>query len=169
MNNGRREKQAAAKQAEKMIKVRINMTSKERAELKTQAMKLDSIFQIGKASLTPSMVNAVKDALHARELVKVSVLKNCLDDPHEIAQVLAERTCSEVVQVIGKKIVLYFELEEKRKRALKRERQNRHGAKNMKKSDKVQKSFSKPDKRSAAKGKKSKTDQGTAKYLWGDK
>lgn len=168
----RREKQAAAKQAEKMIKVRINMTSKERAELKTQAMKLDSIFQIGKASLTPAMVNAVKDALHARELVKVSVLKNCLDDPHEIAQVLAERTGSEVVRVIGKKIVLYkknFELEEKRKRALKREKQNRHGAKNMKKSDKVQKSFSKPDKRSVAKGKKSKTDQGTAKYLWGDK
>ena len=52
MNSGRREKQAAAKQTEKMIKVRINMTSKERAELKTQAMKLDSIFQIGKASLT---------------------------------------------------------------------------------------------------------------------
>ena len=77
MNSGCREKQAAAKQAEKMIKVRINMTSKERAELKTQAMKLDSIFQIGKASLTPAMVNAVKDALHARELVKVSVLKNC--------------------------------------------------------------------------------------------
>ena len=172
MNSGCREKQAAAKQTEKMIKVRINMTSKERAELKTQAMKLDSIFQIGKASLTPAMVNAVKDALHARELIKVSVLKNCLDDPHEIAQVLAERTGSEVVQVIGKKIVLYkknFELEEKRKRALKREKQNRHGAKNMKKSDKVQKSFSKPDKRSAAKGKKSKTDQGTAKYLWGDK
>ena len=46
MNSGRREKQAAAKQTEKMIKVRINMTSKERAELKTQAMKLDSIFQI---------------------------------------------------------------------------------------------------------------------------
>jgi len=52
---------------------------------------------------------------------------------------------------------------------LKREKQNHHGVKNMKKSDKVQKSFSKPDKRSAAKGKKSKTDQGTAKYLWGDK
>lgn len=81
------------------------MTSKERAELKTQAMKLDSIFQIGKASLTHSMVNAVKVPLHARELVKVSVLKNCLDDRHEIAQVLAERTGSEVVQVIGKKIV----------------------------------------------------------------
>lgn len=136
-------------------------------------MKLDSIFQIGKASLTPAMVNAVKDALHARELVKVSVLKNCLDDPHEIAQVLAERTGSEVVADDRQEglfcIKKNFELEEKRKRALKREKQNRHGAKNMKKSDKVQKSFSKPDKRSAAKGKKSKTDQGTAKYLWGDK
>ena len=94
------------------------MTSKERAELKTQAMKLDSIFQIGKASLTPAMVNAVKDALHARELVKVSVLKNCLDDPHEIAQVLAERTGSEVVQVIGRKIVLYRQAKEENKRKI---------------------------------------------------
>ena len=150
----------------------MNLTSKQRAYLGSEASTMNAIFQIGKASLTPAMVNAVKDALHARELVKVSVLKNCLDDPHEIAQVLAERTGSEVVQVIGKKIVLYkknFELEEKRKRALKREKQNHHGVKNMKKSDKVQKSFSKPDKRSAAKGKKSKTDQGTAKYPWGDK
>ncbi|MCI5639778.1 MAG: YhbY family RNA-binding protein [Lachnospiraceae bacterium] len=99
------------------------MTSKERAALKTQAMKLDSIFHIGKSSLTPQMIDAVKDALRARELVKISVLKNCLDDPKEIAVVLSERTGSEVVQVIGKKIVLYkknYELEEKRKRAAKR-------------------------------------------------
>lgn len=104
------------------------MTSKERAGLKTQAMKLDSIFQVGKSSLTPQMIEAVKDALRARELVKISVLKNCLDDPHEIADVLAERTGSEVVQVIGKKIVLYkknYELEEKRKRARKREKQQK--------------------------------------------
>lgn len=99
------------------------MTSKERAALKTQAMQLDSIFQIGKSSLTPQMVEAVKDALRARELVKISVLKNCLDDPREIAEVLSERTGSEVVQVIGKKIILYkknYEREEKRKRAAKR-------------------------------------------------
>lgn len=99
------------------------MTSKERAAFKTQAMQLDSIFQIGKSSLTPQMVDAIRDALKARELIKVSVLKNCLDDPREIAQVLSERTGSEVVQVIGKKIVLYkknYELEEKRKRAAKR-------------------------------------------------
>ena len=99
------------------------MTSKERAAFKTQAMQLDSIFQIGKSSLTPQMVDAIRDALKARELIKISVLKNCLDDPREIAQVLSERTGSEVVQVIGKKIVLYkknYELEEKRKRVAKR-------------------------------------------------
>lgn len=99
------------------------MTSKERAAFKTQAMQLDSIFQIGKSSLTPQMVEAIRDALKARELIKINVLKNCLDDPREIAQVLSERTGSEVVQVIGKKIVLYkknMELEEKRKRAAKR-------------------------------------------------
>lgn len=104
------------------------MTSKERAELKTQAMKLESIFQIGKSSLTPQMIDAVKDALRARELIKVSVLKNCMDDPREIAEVLSERSGSEVVQVIGKKIVLYkknYELEEKRKRAAKREKESR--------------------------------------------
>lgn len=96
------------------------MTSKERAELKSKAMKLDSIFQIGKSSLTPQMIEAVRDAIHSRELIKLNVLKNCMDDPRELAQVIAERTGSEVVQVIGKKIVLYkknYELEEKRKRA----------------------------------------------------
>ena len=95
------------------------MTSKERAELKSQAMVLDSIFQIGKASLTPQLTDAVRDALNARELIKVSVLKNCADDPKELANLIAERTGSEVVQVIGKKIVLYkknIEKEEKKKR-----------------------------------------------------
>jgi RNA-binding protein len=92
------------------------MTSKERAELKSQAMKLDSIFQIGKSSLTPQMTEAVKNALHARELIKLSVLKNCTDDPNELARILAERTGSEVVQVIGKKIVLYKLNPEKEKK-----------------------------------------------------
>ncbi|MCH5268728.1 MAG: YhbY family RNA-binding protein [Lachnospiraceae bacterium] len=110
------------------------MTSKERAGLKAQAMKLDSIFQVGKSSLTPQMIEAVKDALRKRELVKISVLKNCLDEPHEIAEVLAERTGSEIVQVIGKKIILYkknYELEEKRKRAEKREKQQKKLKKNI--------------------------------------
>lgn len=83
------------------------MTSKERAYLKGLAMNLDPVFQVGKSSLTPELVTAVAEAFHTRELIKVAVLKNCLDDPKEIARMLSERTHSQVVQVIGKKIVLY--------------------------------------------------------------
>ena len=91
------------------------MTSKQRAYLKGLAMTMDPIFQIGKASLTPEIIDAVSEALEARELIKISVLKNCIDDPKEIAAVMAERTRSQVVQVIGKKIVLYRESKTKKK------------------------------------------------------
>ena len=91
------------------------MTTKQRAYLKGLAMNLDPIFQIGKSSLIPEITEAISEALEARELVKIHVLKNCLDDPKELAQVLAERTHSQVVQVIGKKIVLYRESKDKKK------------------------------------------------------
>ncbi len=83
------------------------MTSKQRAYLKGLAMNLDTIFSVGKESLTEGVVRAVSEALEANELVKIGVLKNCADDPKEIAAGLAEETKSEVVQVIGKKIVLF--------------------------------------------------------------
>lgn len=108
------------------------MTSKERAELKTQAMKIDSIFQIGKSSLTPQQIDAIKDALRARELIKISVLKNCLDDPKELATVISERTGSQVVQVIGKKIILYkknMEKEQKKKRIEKQQNAKKQSGK----------------------------------------
>ena len=83
------------------------MTTKQRAYLKSLAMTMDPIFQIGKNSMTPEFTAAISEALEKRELIKVSVLKNCADDPKELAQLLAERTRSQVVQVIGKKFVLY--------------------------------------------------------------
>ena len=82
------------------------MTSKQRAYLKSLAMKIDPIYNIGKGSISPELVQGVRDAL---ELIKIGVLQNCMDDPKELANVLAERTRSQVVQVIGKKIVLYKE------------------------------------------------------------
>lgn len=91
------------------------MTSKQRAYLKGLAMTIDPIFQVGKSSITPELTKAIGEALEARELIKVSVLKNCLDDPREIANVLGERTHAEVVQVIGKKIVFYRESKDKKK------------------------------------------------------
>lgn len=91
------------------------MTSKQRAYLKGLAMNIEPIFQVGKSSLTPELVDAVAESFNTRELIKISVLKNCMDDPKEIAQTIAERTRSQVVQVIGKKIVLYKESKEHKK------------------------------------------------------
>ena len=85
------------------------MTTKQRAYLKSLAMTMDPILQIGKSSMTPSLTEAVSEALNARELIKINVLQNCSDDPKELAEIIAERTHSQVVQVIGKKIVLYKE------------------------------------------------------------
>ncbi len=85
----------------------MNFTSKQRSYLKGLASTEDAIFQIGKSSITPSLVQAIDDAIEKRELIKISVLKNCMDDPHELADIIAGRTHSNVVIVIGKKIVLY--------------------------------------------------------------
>ena len=83
------------------------MTTKQRAYLKSLASNLNPAFQVGKSSLTPELTEAIGESFHNNELIKVAVLKNCMDDPREIAQMVAERTHSEVVQVIGKKFVLY--------------------------------------------------------------
>ena len=85
----------------------MELTSKQRAYLGGRANTLEPIFQIGKASLTPEMINALDEALEKRELIKVSVLKNCADDPGELADVIAERTHAGVVKVIGKKVILF--------------------------------------------------------------
>ena len=83
------------------------MNNKQRAYLSGLASKMTPILQIGKSSLTPEIITAVDEALEARELIKISVLKNCFDDPRAIAETMAERNHSQVVRVIGRKIVLY--------------------------------------------------------------
>lgn len=83
------------------------MTNKERAYLSKLASDMDPIFQIGKNSITPEFVAAISEALEKRELIKISVLKNCMDDPKELANTVAERTRASVVRVIGRKIVLF--------------------------------------------------------------
>ncbi|MBR4061165.1 MAG: ribosome assembly RNA-binding protein YhbY [Lachnospiraceae bacterium] len=91
------------------------MTSKQRAYLMSLASTLDPIFQIGKSSLTPEITSAIEECFNTHELIKINVLKNCFDDPKEMAYMLAERTKSQVVQVIGKKIVLYKENKDNKK------------------------------------------------------
>ena len=83
------------------------LTSKQRAYLKSLGSNMDAIFQIGKQGASPEVVKALDDALEARELIKISVLKNCFDDIHALTEVIASRTHSEPVQIIGHKILLY--------------------------------------------------------------
>jgi RNA-binding protein len=96
----------------------MNLTSRQRAYLKGLAMNIDPIFQIGKSSLTPEFTQAVAEALEAREIIKITILKNCADEGNALAQTLAERTHSAVVQVIGRKIVLYKPAKEEKKRKI---------------------------------------------------
>ena len=92
------------------------MTSKQRAILRSEASKLDAIFQIGKGDVNEAAIKSIKDALEARELVKISVLQNSDADPREAAEEIAEKTDSEVVGVIGRKIVLFKVSEKPEKR-----------------------------------------------------
>lgn len=83
------------------------MTSRQRAYLRSLASNIQPIYQVGKSIVTPELTAGIDEALEARELIKINVLKNCMDTPMNVANIIAERTHSEVVQVIGKKIVLY--------------------------------------------------------------
>ena len=94
------------------------MTSKQRAYLKSLAMKTEPILQLGKGGVTPENTASVDDALAARELIKISILQNCMEDPRQMAETLAERTHSQVVQVIGRKIVLYREGKNEKKKII---------------------------------------------------
>lgn len=85
------------------------MTSKQRAFLISYASNESSLFQIGKSNLTPEITDAIREAFNNREILKISVLKNAEDDPKEMGIILAERVGCELVQVIGRKIVLYKE------------------------------------------------------------
>lgn len=83
------------------------MTSKERAKLKSIAANTETIFQIGKNPLSETFVKQIKDALTARELIKIRVLETCEMLPAEFAQEIAQQAKCEVVQVIGSRVVLF--------------------------------------------------------------
>lgn len=83
------------------------ISSKQRSFLRGLANPLEPIFQIGKGGLGENMAQAVNDALAARELIKVRVLRNTAEDPRTVAAELAEATNAEVIQVIGQNIILY--------------------------------------------------------------
>ena len=88
----------------------MELTSKQRAQLRGLANSIDTILQVGKDGLGENLIKQADDALEARELIKGRVLDNNIEyDARTAAEELAVATRSEVVQVIGSKFVLYRE------------------------------------------------------------
>lgn len=85
----------------------MDLTSKQRAQLRGLASKIDTILIVGKDGIGDNLIRQANDALEARELIKGRVLENSMLSPREAAEQLAPLTRSEVVQVIGTKFVLY--------------------------------------------------------------
>lgn len=98
------------------------MTGKERAQLRAQANGMETLFQIGKSGLTPTLEKQVDDALRARELIKLRVLETAPVSVREAADTLAAATQADVIQVIGTKLVLYRENTELKENAGKKEK-----------------------------------------------
>lgn len=92
------------------------LSSKQRAILRSEASRLAAIFQVGKGGVGGPMCASIRDALEARELIKVSVLETADGSAREIAEELARSVDAEVVGVIGRKLVLYKKAEKEANR-----------------------------------------------------
>ena len=85
----------------------MELTSKQRAQLRGMAATMDTILHVGKDGISDNLIKQADDALEARELIKGRVLENSMYTAREAAEELSVATRSEVVQVIGTKFVLY--------------------------------------------------------------
>ncbi len=91
------------------------ITSKQRAYLRSLSNDYTAIVQVGKSGLTENLVTTVREALEARELIKLSVLDTCAYTPREICDILASEIGAEGVSVVGRKVVLYKESAERKR------------------------------------------------------
>ncbi len=89
------------------------LTGKQKRFLRAMATAHDPIVQVGKNGVTDSILFSLNEALNAREIVKIKVLKNCLEETKTVAQELSEKTESYLVQVVGRNIVFYKANQEK--------------------------------------------------------
>ena len=83
------------------------LTGKQRARLKQEAHDFKPIINIGKLSVTDELIRAIDEALEARELIKIKVLNNNMDDQDEIIDTIMEKTKSEFISHLGSIITLY--------------------------------------------------------------
>lgn len=88
------------------------LSGKQKRFLRAKAHHLKAVFQVGKSGVTDNMIEQLKDVLEKRELIKVNILQNCLEDKHVVADQIAIGTDAEIVQIIGNHIILYKESED---------------------------------------------------------
>lgn len=87
--------------------IRNTLTGKQKRFLRSMGVTMEPVVQIGKEGLTPAVVESAREAVKARELIKVRVLQNCLEEPEAVLMMLAERADTNLVQVIGRNGLLY--------------------------------------------------------------
>jgi RNA-binding protein len=87
----------------------MSMSSRDRAELRAEAHHLTPLVHVGQYGLSPTVIQALEDALRTRELVKVQLGRNADEKPKNAAAALADATGADVIQVIGKTATLYRE------------------------------------------------------------
>ena len=95
-----------------------NLTSSERAYLRSMANTLDAIFQIGKGGINENFIKQIDDVLEVRELIKISLLETCEYTVKEAAEEICKATGAQSVQMIGRKLVLYRAASDKDKRKI---------------------------------------------------
>jgi len=83
------------------------ITTKQRAFLRSEASRTETLYQIGKNGITGPIIKTLSDALEARDLIKLSVHETCPDTPKEIMHSLCDKLGCEPVQVIGRKVIIY--------------------------------------------------------------
>lgn len=94
------------------------LTSKQRAFLKSKAHSMKPIIQIGKNGLNDQIKTSVRNALDARELIKVTLLQNTDEDIHDVAEVLEDEIGCDTVLKIGRILILYKESARKENRKI---------------------------------------------------
>lgn len=90
------------------------LTGKERAMLKSESHDYKPVVNIGKFSLTDEVIKSIEEALDARELIKIKILNNNLDNPDDILQTILEKTGAEFVNHLGNIFTIYRKSKENR-------------------------------------------------------
>lgn len=87
--------------------IRNSLTGKQKSFLRSEGMKLDPVVMVGKDAVTPAVVQSAREAIKKRELVKVRVLNNCLEDTEDVMELLADRCDANLVQIKGNTGLLF--------------------------------------------------------------